>query len=758
MFNAQQWAAVSLFLLLTSAVQGDQICGTDRYFDTISCNLCCSTDRTCSTAGYSACCDSTDCTLSSYGNECTTTSCRERVLNNCCKDCSSGSHSTSTSKVHDLCMACLDGERVSDNGCVAEGSTETYESSSDAIQPPKQESWFMKSGLTSVAFIVTICLHCSIVLVTIALQLFTVDQRETRLLGRYTLPLLWFFYDICYMSARFNWFLTSSEARDMKAYKVTGQSSDELVWVPGKDSDYETCVPPGSIGSMQNTLCGFGVFDFTTIILGQESKYENNSAKFSVGLGIIIWSFISFYIMMKNASMSDSLDQEVGEGEETSAVSKSDRNEHAKVTPGPMEALHAATLETEDEDTNAHDTGGEPGHDKKTGSLNSKTANDIADCKKDDQRAPIDEDEDDDIARNDMVKRDGQEKKNCEMKDEKKGDDKEFAMNKNTQPSDISPHGKQEDAPAKIGRRGSDKNTDEVACDVSVPVEMLPEDVHSNESVFKRIFQFDRERLKRRVIWFLLSTALASQQSLVLLPVTSIEITPFCFQLQVDLPVSSSKAACWHKWSIAGIPYGVPSIFIGGILVFMAGEADKRSKNNSVVGLVGLIGLVLLLTGIGLFLFWLFGGIFIGIWFTFASAKILADLAFTKIFAPVLIVMSTDFVLLHARVPSRFCCFRVPPQVMQTKLRLHQMKARFDVRVYSAFRAMGLKMFPSLRRCFEQAGQDLQAADEEDVRATLDFADPPGKQQPSRGRKSLEDKESTSGDEDIDAKSTGEAR
>uniref|UniRef100_A0A7S0EYU1 Uncharacterized protein n=1 Tax=Hanusia phi TaxID=3032 RepID=A0A7S0EYU1_9CRYP len=83
-----------------------------------------------------------------------------------------------------------------------------------------------------------------------------------------------------------------------------------------------------------------------------------------------------------------------------------------------------------------------------------------------------------------------------------------------------------------------------------------------------------KERMKRRALWFVFSTALASQPSFVLLPLTSMEITPYCFMLQPDLPVTAKKAACWHKWSIAGIPYGVPAILAGPFLI-IASSGNK---------------------------------------------------------------------------------------------------------------------------------------------------------------------------------------
>jgi len=92
---------------------------------------------------------------------------------------------------------------------------------------------------------------------------------------------------------------------------------------------------------------------------------------------------------------------------------------------------------------------------------------------------------------------------------------------------------------------------------------------------------------------------------------------------------------------------------------------------------VRLIGVGLLVTGIGLFLLWLFGGIIIGIFFTFTSRRVLGDLALTKILAPILIVVSNHWIMLRVKVPVRYAWFRVPPQ---TKLRLSEKEARIDVR------------------------------------------------------------------------------
>ena len=279
----------------------------------------------------------------------------------------------------------------------------------------------------------------------------------------------------------------------------------------------------------------------------------------------------------------------------------------------------------------------------------------------------------------------------------------------------------------------------ETAAGVSVDVEAegreieeISVEVRSTVQAMKsECAHFDKQWLKHRFLWFLLSTALASQQSLVLLPLTSMEITPYCYQLQDDLPVSSRKAACWHKWSIAGIPYGVPAILVGSLMIVIFGSMERKNDKNSLVGLFVLVGVVLLLTGIGLFVFWLFGGIFIGVWFTFSSYKVLVDLALTKIFAPILIIFSADVVLRYARVPTSYPWFRVPLRIIEVKMRVFEFKARFDASVSSAVRKVRVRYLP-FTLWFEGGSESVHEMSEEEIKDSLERLKPKEKERKTK--------------------------
>ncbi|EKX42186.1 hypothetical protein GUITHDRAFT_141389 [Guillardia theta CCMP2712] len=440
-----------------------------------------------------------------------------------------GEFSTNTSH-RSVCFPCLQDQMVNDTGCIQRNNSDSQD---PRPENHDQKSWFMQNGLSSTIFKFAFTFHFFILFITIVLQNCTVDQGDIRFIGKCLLPMLWIVYNMAFMSARFNWFLTSSEARVMKAYYVS-DNPDRLVWLLSKD-DYQynrTCAPHSSLSYIgQEALCKFGIYEFTTSILGDESSYENISSKLSVGLGLIIWACISFYMMMKDAN-----------------------------------------LETKTRDR---------------------------DCSQ--------------------------------------------------QPRTV--------------------DTKQKGC-----------------------FETKWTWLKRKISFLVISTALSSQQSLVLLPLTSMEITPHCYELQSDLPVTSRLAACWHKWSIAGIPYGVPSM--------AAGTRTRRRKRRK-EGCTGCIAVLLYVTGVSLFfigvglvVFWLFGGIIIGTWFTYSSTKILVDLALTKTFAPVFIVVSCDFILPYAIFTTRCARFRVPRGIGRMKMKLFHVKARVDGWVSSSFRELAKKYLP----------------------------------------------------------------
>ena len=82
-------------------------------------------------------------------------------------------------------------------------------------------------------------------------------------------------------------------------------------------------------------------------------------------------------------------------------------------------------------------------------------------------------------------------------------------------------------------------------------------------------------------IW-VLDLLLGCQQSVVLLPLTSMTYTPFCSIMNV--PSNRKYGACIHKWASAGIPYGIPMLVGGGLIgVLVKVVLDLNTSNESEV-------------------------------------------------------------------------------------------------------------------------------------------------------------------------------
>jgi hypothetical protein len=132
--------------------------------------------------------------------------------------------------------------------------------------------------------------------------------------------------------------------------------------------------------------------------------------------------------------------------------------------------------------------------------------------------------------------------------------------------------------------------------------------------------------------------------------------------------MNSQTTMCLAKWAMAGIPYGVP-LCIGGFLCAVACQTltdwiekleraptatdDDEGKKACIQCVLALLnigfsitGFVLLITGVCMLMFWLYGGIFLGFYFTFTSAAVLEDLAVVKIFAIVFNALSSTISIL----------------------------------------------------------------------------------------------------------------
>jgi hypothetical protein len=164
-------------------------------------------------------------------------------------------------------------------------------------------------------------------------------------------------------------------------------------------------------------------------------------------------------------------------------------------------------------------------------------------------------------------------------------------------------------------------------------------------------------------VWFLVMIPIVSHQSVVLLPLTNFNTSPVCSRIETPAGMNTQTTMCLAKWAMAAIPYGVP-MCIGGFLCAVAcraladaiekldrepiandREAEGTKGMQCVLALLNIglsvTGFVLLITGVCMLLFWLYGGVVLGFYFTFASATVLEDLAVVKIFGVVLIALST---------------------------------------------------------------------------------------------------------------------
>ena len=144
---------------------------------------------------------------------------------------------------------------------------------------------------------------------------------------------------------------------------------------------------------------------------------------------------------------------------------------------------------------------------------------------------------------------------------------------------------------------------------------------------------------------------LSSQQSLVLLPLTSFAMSPVCGLIDAPAGMTTQTAACLSKWAINGLPYGVPFTLLGCLLIRVCAEMDcKDDKFGNILQAISLLGgSTLAISGIIMVLFWLFGGIILGAWMAFGSWEVLTDLALIKLLRSVICDPDCDA---HNNLPS----------------------------------------------------------------------------------------------------------
>lgn len=108
-------------------------------------------------------------------------------------------------------------------------------------------------------------------------------------------------------------------------------------------------------------------------------------------------------------------------------------------------------------------------------------------------------------------------------------------------------------------------------------------------------------------------------QYMIMFPLTAVVPNPYCAVVQV--PVSTEKAICLFKVAAATLPYGVPSVLGGCVILYFAysfGRSGSKTNNAFMYllsFLVGVAGLYFFVTGLCLVFFWLFGCIVLGMWY-----------------------------------------------------------------------------------------------------------------------------------------------
>ena len=144
--------------------------------------------------------------------------------------------------------------------------------------------------------------------------------------------------------------------------------------------------------------------------------------------------------------------------------------------------------------------------------------------------------------------------------------------------------------------------------------------------------------LFKDMVWFVLSLPIVMHQSTVLLALTNFHASPVCSRIETPAGMNSQTTACLAKWAMAALPYGIPMI-VGGMVCGALSSIECRDRDgnsdkflNALRLFLGLFGAVLIITGVFMLLFWMFGGSLLGIYFTLGSADVLVDLALIKLF------------------------------------------------------------------------------------------------------------------------------
>eukprot|EP00300_Choanocystis_sp_HF-7_P006464 c14724_g1_i1.p1 GENE.c14724_g1_i1~~c14724_g1_i1.p1 ORF type:complete len:400 (+),score=56.55 c14724_g1_i1:368-1567(+) len=133
---------------------------------------------------------------------------------------------------------------------------------------------------------------------------------------------------------------------------------------------------------------------------------------------------------------------------------------------------------------------------------------------------------------------------------------------------------------------------------------------------------------------------LASQQSCVLLALVNVHLFPECAVFTLPLSAGTKQSVCFFKWAAAGIPFGIPLIIGGVLLLYLGG--GLMGEGGGCGFFLGLIvcafGVSAGITGIGLFGFWLVAGLGIGVWFHYGTT-LQAQLIAAEVLGPAAFVV-----------------------------------------------------------------------------------------------------------------------
>ena len=161
-------------------------------------------------------------------------------------------------------------------------------------------------------------------------------------------------------------------------------------------------------------------------------------------------------------------------------------------------------------------------------------------------------------------------------------------------------------------------------------------------AMFRKFACCSASALWKHVIWFVVMIPVVSQQSLVLLLLTHFNTSPVCSKIETPAGMNSQTAMCLTKWAMVVLPLGLLIMLLGSLGIFCFQryiEAERPDLCCLPCIAVFMLSVAVYALGCLMVGFWMFGGMFLGFYFTFASAHAFWDLALVKCFG----VLSATF-------------------------------------------------------------------------------------------------------------------